>query len=1171
MKKSVFLGKGRTILFIVAIMLGVMLNAGRMEVSAAENDANGNTIERSMPKGEGTEASPYQIGTAEELYWFAALVNDDEAGNASAHAVLTNNITVNTGVLDENGELASDDTSKYLKWTPIGTEDNAFIGTFNGQDHVINGLYFNDDQAENVGLFGYVITEGSVVNVGVKDSYFKGKEKVGGICGYNNGKGIIKNCYNIGTVSGSKDIGGICGDSRGTCENCYNIGAVSGADCVGGICGFSNNSIKSCYNTGTVSDVLDNGIRVGGVCGSANTIENCYNEGAVSCLEIVGGVCGNADTIKNCYNTGTVSGSQMVGGICGNASTIKNCYNTGAVNGSKYVGGVCGYYNSDGTNANCYYDSTVYNGNDTNAEGKTIDEFESGEVAWLLQDGQENKEELVWGQTLAGENKQLSPVLGGEKVYKVDRYLGCIDAPGEKTVGYSNTEGDTIYEPHRYENGICSFCQKAYQEAVLTTDKYDIDGDDTPEDVYEISNAGQLYWFAGLVNGTLKDEEQNTSANAVLTENITVNTSVLDKDGNLVKDTSKFINWTPIGSNANPFAGTFDGKKYTISGLYFDDSNESYCGLFGFVGTGGKVVGTGVLDSYLKGDVHVGGICGRNESIIENCYYSGVVVGSMYVGGICGISDNDENCTIKNCYNTGTAVGSDNSSDNFVGGVCGYNENGIIENCYNIGDVSGSYAGGVCGNSGNSENSGNTVKNCYNTGAVSGSSESGGVCGSNIKGTIENCYNTGTVSYLEFVGGICGTETSSTIVNCYYNNSVYKGNAIGFSNGTVKNVEGKTTEQFQSGEVAYLLQASQKDQTELVWGQKLIGENPQVSPVLGGDRVYKVKRYPGCEAVPGNPTDEYSNSEEEIFEPHKDDGSQGGTAYDNRCDFCGKELHSFNEDGSCKDAGCAYHKGSITNVSCPTKIVYSGDVANAEPKAGDFTVASGKEPVFTWYQGDVTNGNLSTDSLGATTPKETGIYTLVVKADGAEKGGIVYTVAELRVKVTIEKEQVKEQPTTPQPSDTTVAQPPKNGDVIADDKTKAKFEVTDVTKKEVTYHAPITIKAKTITIPATIKINGEIYKVTKIDKNALKGNKKVTKIVVGSNIQSIGDYAFSGCKKLKTIIIQSKKLTTKTVSKKAFKGIAKKVVVKVPKKKRTAYKKLLKKKGLSSKNRIKNY
>lgn len=169
----------------------------------------------------------------------------------------------------------------------------------------------------------------------------------------------------------------------------------------------------------------------------------------------------------------------------------------------------------------------------------------------------------------------------------------------------------------------------------------------------------------------------------------------------------------------------------------------------------------------------------------------------------------------------------------------------------------------------------------------------------------------------------------------------------------------------------------------------------------------------------------------------------------------------------------------------------------------------------------------------------------------------------------------KEDATTQQPGGTTegstVSQSPKNGDTITDNKSNAKYTVTDTVKKNVTYIAPVTIKAKTITIPATIKINGEIYKVTKIDKNALKGNKKVTKIVVGSNIQSIGNYAFSGCKKLKTIIIQSKKLTTKTVSKKAFKGITKKVVVKVPKKKRTAYKKLLKKKGLSSKNRIKNY
>ena len=89
-----------------------------------------------------------------------------------------------------------------------------------------------------------------------------------------------------------------------------------------------------------------------------------------------------------------------------------------------------------------------------------------------------------------------------------------------------------------------------YQPATETTDKYDIDDDGTKDTVYEISNAGQLYWFAGLVNGTLDGVEQNTLANAILTANITVNENLLDSlqydtEGN-VSNGSDFITWTPI-------------------------------------------------------------------------------------------------------------------------------------------------------------------------------------------------------------------------------------------------------------------------------------------------------------------------------------------------------------------------------------------------------------------------------------------------------------------------------------------------------------------------------------------------------------------------------------------------------------------------------------------------
>ena len=82
---------------------------------------------------------------------------------------------------------------------------------------------------------------------------------------------------------------------------------------------------------------------------------------------------------------------------------------------------------------------------------------------------------------------------------------------------------------------------------------------------------------------------------------------------------------------------------------------------------------------------------------------------------------------------------------------------------------------------------------------------------------------------------------------------------------------------------------------------------------------------------------------------------------------------------------------------------------------------------------------------------------------------------------------------------------------------------------------------------------------------------KLKTVKIGKNVTKIGANAFSGCKKLKTIKITSTKLTSKTVSKNAFKGLTKATTIKVPKKKLSAYKKLFKQKGLSSKVKVKGY
>ena len=220
--------------------------------------------------------------------------------------------------------------------------------------------------------------------------------------------------------------------------------------------------------------------------------------------------------------------------------------------------------------------------------------------------------------------------------------VACKDCP----IGYVTKETET----HSIgENGFCA-CNEVYQPANLTTDKYDMDGDGSKDEVYEISNAGQLYWFAGLVNGTLSGVTQNTSANAVLTADIVVNKNVLKPDGTLNEGT--FKEWTPIATSASPYTGIFDGQNHTISGLYFNQEDSYNVGLFSR--NNGKIANAGILDSYFYGTSKVGGVCGNN-----------------YTG------------TITNCYNTGSVSGIGTA-----GGVSGYNDNGSITNCYNTGNVS---------------------------------------------------------------------------------------------------------------------------------------------------------------------------------------------------------------------------------------------------------------------------------------------------------------------------------------------------------------------------------------------------------------------------------------------------------------------------------------------------
>lgn len=463
--------------------------------------------------------------------------------------------------------------------------------------------------------------------------------------------------------------------------------------------------------------------------------------------------------------------------------------------------------------------------------------------------------------------------------------VACKDCP----IGYVTKET----EAHNYNSqGFCTDCD-AYQPAVLTTDKYDINEDGTKDAVYEISNAGQLYWFAGLVNGTLSGVAQNKSANAVLTADIVVNANVLKSDGTLNEGT--FKEWTPIATSASPYTGIFDGQNHTISGLYFNQENSYDVGLFGR--NNGKIANAGILDSYFYGTSKVGGVCGNNYTgTISNCYNTGSVSGIGTAGGVSGYNYTG---SITNCYNTGNVSG----SSGFVGGVSGYNSKGTIINSYNAGSVSGlEYVGGVSG-----YNDGGTITNCYNTGSsVSGSGYVGGVNGRN-QGTITNCYNTSSVSGKErYVGGVIGrNESNATIKNCYYDSTIYTGTAIGANDGTTEKVEGKTIEQFKTGEVAYLLQ---NGQSEEIWGQTI---GTDTYPVLHGPKVYKSITYMGCNDSSEIASVSYSNEKKDVFGKHNFE--------DGICRYCGEKLAATVTKGD----------ETISCVSLPEAISYAENMPDS--------------------------------------------------------------------------------------------------------------------------------------------------------------------------------------------------------------------------------------------------
>ena len=372
--------------------------------------------------GNGSEAKPFLLKTAEHLAWFRDCVNE---GNINACAKIADDVK-EIDMSSVCHEANDEKQVAELSWTPIGNFDNMYQGRFDGNGKTISNLYINAT-SDYAGFFGFA-GNGSIKNITFDNAKVKSTAGCTGILA-----GYEEYCYieNIKTlancsVEGKDKVGGLAGSAIDNIINCENHAMVKGTSYVGGVVGShegANISITSCANYGVVTGSAEG---VGGMVGyfGSGTIQNSANYGNVTGTIYVGNLIGNANkcNLNNVLGTGNVTATSytdyaglLVGFIDKSSSTASGilAYNSSAkltINGAEQTGEAV---------------KAIGKGSLTYPEGVneadvvkafTPEQLNSGEVAYLL-NGSKSEGKLAWYQKLGSNAYPVLTAAEGNTVY----------------------------------------------------------------------------------------------------------------------------------------------------------------------------------------------------------------------------------------------------------------------------------------------------------------------------------------------------------------------------------------------------------------------------------------------------------------------------------------------------------------------------------------------------------------------------------------------------------------------------------------------------------------------------------------------------------------------------------------------------------------------------------
>lgn len=766
----------------------------------------------------------YQIGTPEELAWFAEKAAQD---STDLKAVLTADLDLNNNV-----------------WTGIGgqTADTGFAGTLDGAGHTIKNLYLKNGK----GLIPY--NKGTVKNLTLA-GILKGGDETAALTGTN--AGTLEEITSNVTVTGGKKIAGIAGNNTkdGVIKDCHNTGAVTGESYAAGIVAYNEGSVTGCSNTA----VITAGSTYAGGIAAANTnavkseaanVSKSANSGHVIVSSSVGRayaggvVGGNNASVSSLYNTGNVvSRGGYVGGCLGcntTGSTAKSLYNLGDVAGSYAdtetgevfnVGGVigggvtgtdCWYLSSlaiadaDSSSANKADAGTIKNkaGNLASLAGSketltgTVtlpEDVQAGEtIKASYTDGNGQDPMFVWYRDWGGEEQVLGfgesftvpNDMVGVKVYvkcmdgdhygiktaesgKVQGMSGTVKIQGQEVAGhtltavYKGSEKNPKYQWYRGSKAIDG----------ATNETYKLTDDDLGREI-SVRVTGSLAGYVEAKTGTIKDgasagiwPEDQCSEPAVKSGVYQISSE---------KELKWFVNAVNGGNTAINGALTIDIALSTAEGTagnWYPIGNDKNSYKGSFDGQNHRVTGM-----VIRGEKNEQGFFGNidGKGTVKNLKISGdinVTGDSLSTGGIAGYLEGK----IIYCEYSGSVSGG-----MYVGGITG--QTGLyakVTECRNTASVAGTQSiGGITG-----AVSYGTISKCINTGSVGTadkSQQAGGIAGlmSNYA-VVEGCYNTGTVIGKKNLGGLAGEATVCAVPQgCYNIGSVASGINTGGSVGS---------------------------------------------------------------------------------------------------------------------------------------------------------------------------------------------------------------------------------------------------------------------------------------------------------------------------------------------------------------------------------------------------